>query len=481
MLPTWVFVVCVLAAWWGRKDVRMLTVILVATVFGATAALELTVLGSAPVVPAVFFIPLLMLTLLRLGGWKAVSTSFHSTAAVVWLFAFVAWAVFSAVFAPRFFEGKVLVYAMSRNNDLGVQLQPLGPISSNITQSAYLVAGLIAFAALVALCRRAGAAKAVLDGLCAVATVNLVAAAMNMVEGYLGLKLGLEFIRNANYAILENDRAHGLLRIQGTFSETSSFSSFSLALFAALMICWRRGLRPRWTGPLCIAHLLLLLLSTSTTAYVAMMVVLAGLMAVAIASTLLSPDKVRFGGISILVLLLVAGGCLVVLLAPDFVQRIGDIFRGSVLLKLDSDSGRERSSWTQQTWESFIGTYGIGTGAGSSRGSSWAIVILGNTGVIGAITFAGFMIATLSPWNLPRSDELRTLALAFKLATAACFVAASISGTMIDPGIMFWTCAGLAAGLGVAERVGRRSHDPPPLHEGSTAVAATPSARPVGQ
>jgi hypothetical protein len=449
MIPTWFAFVCLSAAYWARKDDRILAVMLVSTVFGATAAASVVLMGNAPLTPAMFLLPFLAWFGVKVVGLKAVKAELAWGRPGMWLALFVGWAVLSAIVMPRVFDGDVFVYTTSRGGDagLGVELVALKPNSTNITQSVYLLAGLAAFVLVAALARRASAADILFKGLVVAGVLNVLAALVNIVEGYTGFGLGLNLLRNANYGITEGHAVGALIRIHGTFTETSAFSAFSVPLFAALLVLWMRGYRRLLTAPLCAVTLTLLVLTTSTTAFVALAATTAVVGFLAAVRVLMTPNSFRFGQISAVVLIVAIGLCVSALFKPEWLAAVWRYVDVTVFQKLASDSGVERLQWNARAWASFVETYGLGVGAGSARGSGWPVVLLGNTGVLGTLLFLVFFVWVLVAPIRTQDSVRASMALATRAALLGVMAAATVSGAVIDLGLLFYLLAGAATGL----------------------------------
>lgn len=449
MIPTWFALVCLAGVWWARsREHGIVVVVLLSTAFGATAAAEVVLLGGAPLTPLMFVLPFLFWHVVRIVGWRALVAQCSLWRPGGWLLLFFLWSAFTAVVMPRVFAGDTMVFTTNRQEGLGVLLVPLQPNSTNITQSVYLGTSVLVFVAVAALVRaRVSASGVVFTGLFAVGALNIAGAILQLAEAYGGVNLGLSLLRNANYAITEGQMVGRLVRIHGFFVETSSFSGFSVPLFAAFMVCWVRGYRTRVAAPLALVTLVLLCLTTSTTAYVSLALVVSILAAGWSLGRLVNEGETRFGSASLVLLLGVSGLCLVLLLKPALADQAARLVQEMVFNKLDSDSGRERSDWTARAWANFIDTYGLGAGAGSSRGSSWPVVVMGNVGLPGAALMTGFLMMVMWPLPSGASEELRTQALAAQAALAGVLACAVVSGTMIDLGPAAYLYPALAAGL----------------------------------
>jgi len=374
-----------------------------------------------------------------------------------WLLLLVVWAVLSAYFLPRLLAGQTLLFGTDRGVMNGVRLLPLQPLSTNLTQSAYALAALGAFAALGALLQPADRLARFRDAVLLLASLNVAAALLNLAELHLGLPSLLEYVRNAGYAILVGGEIGGLQRISGTFAETSGWSAFTLPLLAFSFCLWRAGVRPRYSGTIALLTLVLLLLSTSSTAY-ATLGAYAGLVAVAAAwQGLTRRESLRLGIGSWLLWSCAVAACLLLLLMPEFADRVSDFFGITLVRKLDSLSGIERGSWNTQAWINFLDVHGIGVGLGSARASSFPLVLLSNVGVLGAALFLAFIARVLvAPADEP--EDVQPITRASRHAVLAALIAVTVSGVVFDLGLAFYAFAAAAV-------AGQRARDSHPLHE----------------
>ena len=166
--------------------------------------------------------------------------------------------------------------------------------------------------------------------------------------------------------------------------------------------------------------------------------------------------------------MVIAGAVALALTAFIFVEPLRefaiDMFDRLIGSKLASDSGIERSGWNKMAVQNAIDTYGLGVGLGGARTSSFATALLSNTGVFGTILFVAFMaVAILRRFpRLPGNETERPYIIrrrlfdAVRAATIAGLITSIISGTTVDQGAMFYTYAGIGAGL-VATYRRRRS------------------------
>ena len=432
------FAIVVLLAGFFVRAEGMLKALLLCCLFGATATLALP--GGAPITPAVLLLPFVVQRALAERGLAPSLRPLGFGGAGFWLALLVLWGCLSALFLPRVFADATLVRGTDRALMSGVQLLPLHPLSTNFTQTAYALGGLAGFLAVRALLAAPGRMQKFADAVLWLAAANVAAAVLNLAELYLGLPSVLEFVRNAGYAILVGGEIGGLLRISGTFAETSTFSAFSLPLFAFCASLWASGVRKRTSGVLAAATLLLLLGSTSSTAYAGLGVYAACIGAAAALRVLWSTP--RFGAVALLLWSAAVAVCLVLLLRPEIGQRVLDYLQLTLVRKMDSSSALERGSWNAQAWQNFIDTWGVGTGLGSARASSYPLVLASNLGVLGLLLYAAFLARVF--FGAVHGTDVDPVVRASRRAVLAALIAASISAVVFDLGLAFYAYAAAA-------------------------------------
>jgi len=439
------FAAVVLLAGWFCRGRHMVTAMMLCTLFGATATFALP--GGAPITPAVLMLPFLLAhAFAERGLGRSCEVLQAPQDAGFWLAMLVLWGVLSALFLPHVFGGATLVRGTDRNVMAGVQLMPLRPFSTNLTQTAYALGSLAAFVALRALLAERGRLAHFATAVLWLAVANCIAAAVNLAELYLGVPSVLEYVRNAGYAILVGGEIGGLLRISGTFAETSAFSAYTLPLFAFCASLWHDGVRPRFSGTMAALLLLLLLGSTSSTAYAGLAVLGACLGGAALWRAFFSARGAYVGVIAVIAWCAAVTVCLALLMRPEIIDRIVDYMQLTLVRKLDSASAMERGSWNTQAWQNFLDTWGVGTGLGSARASSYPLVIASNLGVPGLLLFAMFLWRVFGVGQAPYAS-VDPVVRAARRAVLATLVAASISGVVFDLGLAFYAYAAAATTL----------------------------------
>lgn len=421
--------------------------------FGCATALELP--GGMGIMPAHLFMLFLALRAFNLGGGKMLCDTVAIGKPGFWLLCMCAWAAFGAIALPRALGGSTLVYAVDRGaldpNSAGL-LQPLGPVSGNLTQTVYCLGDFAVYCCLSVFMTQRGAFRHFANAVFLLTLLDVAAALLEIIGHSAGLDL-LSFVKTANYTYFDGAELGGLMRITGTFSEASAFSFFTLPLFAFNTILWLTGYRPKTAGVLAIATGMLLLLSTSATAYVG----LGGYLAVLLfcrpgrVAPMSYARKVRLW--VILSCVGVLGAMYAVLFMPGVVNALSDFIDATILSKADSDSGMDRSNLNVQAFTNFLDTYGVGAGLGSLRASSFVVVVLSNLGILGTACFCGFILKAAFPaipMGRPFAD--RAVCYASRHGTFAILIVACVSGSMFDLGVCFYMFAAAAGGLAVTGR-----------------------------
>lgn len=349
------------------------------------------------------------------------------------LTAFIVIAMIVTYSAPYLFRGAPV---MGLNT---ARLTQLGFGSGNVTQPLYLTMSFLLCIALYMLMLAP-------TGPAMLATALLTGASMAVVSGLMDMATAgtslLAPLRTASYAILEGAEVVNTRRVIGFNTEASSFGALSLS-FASILIfvspaSWLGG-RARWLqGGLIIALLTMTILSTSSSAYLGL-IMLVLLCLFRLALLLITPRTGRDRSRSALSLLALV---MAVMLATAYVVARPAVLDGPIavvnntlLEKSSSDSADERSSWNQVSLRGFSATGGYGVGVGSTRTSSWLVAVLSSTGVLGALMLFAFLARGMLIY-LPHTDRiLRFSAIGVRYAFLIVLVPAAVAGTLVDFGI----------------------------------------------
>jgi len=419
----------------------MLIVGLIASqAFGATAVMTLTFLGgSSPLIYTIFEALLVAAVAARRRIWFDLGSVFGSIRPVWILTSLMVYAIIGSWLFPRFFAGQTVVFVQSKTRGAVVEAS-LAPVSGNISQTGYFILGGLAAIALCTLMLRSDRIDQIRRGFFLLCGLHAGMGLIDFVGKTAGLGDVLAPIRTANYAIITGAYEAGFARITGPFSEASSFAAASLACLAFCYTYWRKTKSPvaQWLSGIL---LFLTILSTSSTAYVGLMV-----LCIPVAfSMLASVFKGRIEREEILIAALMVVGTAAILGISLYKANVLDSFVGlinsTIVNKANSGSGHERTYWNLKSLQSFIDTNGLGVGFGSSRTSSWPIAVLSQLGFFGSLMMAMLLgvlargVGGVRQWLDPETDAVVT---SVRNSALAGIVATSISGGNADPGILFF-------------------------------------------
>jgi hypothetical protein len=406
--------------------------------FGSTAIATLG--GSSPQVFTVFALSLL--------AGVALSRRFADDLAAVLLDVGAArivcvlavYAVASAVLLPRLFAGRTTAHVVIEGEVVEV---PLGPGPGNITQTAYFVLGALVFLALCILLLKRDRWRTVAHGFLTFATVHAALGAIDIGSKLAGLGDLLAPLRSASYALLVDVVEGGFWRIVGAYSEASAFACYTLPCLAFSFVWWRET-RSRWAMGLAVVLLLLLVFSTSSTAY-AGLAISSAFFAASLGLTALR-GRLRVADLHLFAILWVvlAAGLAAYLCQERLFDPFVSLIDTTLINKAASFSGQERAYWNARGVDGFLDTFGVGIGMGSSRTSSWPISLVSQLGIAGAVLMTLLLVELLRPIGsartLPADGELIALGRSARAAAVAWLAGLSISGASADPGLVLFIC-----------------------------------------
>jgi len=425
--------------------------------FGATALATLTSLGGSSPLIFVFFVLLLLLSVLTRGNPITNVGYVFSASKTAWIVAvLLIYAVVGSLLFPRLFAGKASVFVSSRETG-HVYETVLAPTSGNITQTGYLVLGGLCFFAVLILMTRYRSIEDIKRGFFLMCGLHATMGMIDLIAKYAGAGDVLGFIRSANYALLTEASEAGLPRVVGAFPEASSFGAASLACLAFTYTYWREA-GSRAAFWLSAVLFILVLFSTSSAAYVSLAVlslpVAAGMLR-SLGSKQLHRNELLMIG-AVLFGFTAAVGLGVV--KPPVVDSVTGLVDRAIIHKASSASGQERSYWNEKSLEAVAETSALGVGLGSSRASSWPVAVLSQLGLIGALLFSALLYVLVFGVRHLRSGldpDYRTVVLSVRASALAGLVTLSLTGGSADPGIfLFVAVAVVTAARLRAERSG---------------------------
>jgi hypothetical protein len=422
----------------------IVNIFLYSILLGASAASILEALGGASLPPAHLLLGFLTVRLLSDNViLRSIKEGFAFGRPAFWLLLTMIYCTGTAFIFPRLFAGETVVVPVRAETAYVIAL---GPSIANLTQSIYFIGDFVCFVVLSGYASSPDGRKVLGDAALRFAALNLIFAGLDLATYFTGTTELLSFIRNGTYGLLNDTEVAGFKRIVGSFTEASSFGGMTLGCFAFTGRLWLLGIRLRLTLILTFIAFVALIFSTSTTAYVGLSVFLA-FSYLEIFSRFLRGSITSQMAIFIFVVPVVAAIIVLAILFndaySDYLRNLLDTF---VLKKMSTDSGIERSSWNRQAMQNFFDTFGFGTGNGSLRSSSFPVAVLANLGVVGAVLFVLFFVTVFvssgkgSPVN--RLDDAYQQA-----AKSACFawlITATVSGALVDLGLVFFAFAAIA-------------------------------------
>ncbi|MBS1091824.1 O-antigen ligase family protein [Gluconobacter sp. Dm-74] len=356
---------------------------LIGGIFQAAAVLVMGGLGLQPTMaPGMLFIAFMGLQFMLGVKFPAVGPTLKFC---VPLFISFFWALLGSILLPRLFEGVVLVWPQ-KMDDVAARV-PLAPTRGNMTQDCYLVLDLVMFVMTVFFLTRREADprrlyNAYLLGAALACGIGFWEMAHRLV-GSIPFPKEL-FYSNPGWAVLDGQMSGPVPRINATFTEPSSCATFLTGTLYSTVWSTLRGYGNWATRLMIFMSTLCLLMTTSTTGYVAM---LAGLVLL-IVYAVLSRERRLFRRL----MMFIAGGivCMGVTtlaltaFAPDVVKAASVVML-ETQDKKQSASYEERTQKDADSYQLAFDTYGLGTGWGSDRSSSLLPGFLATIGVVGVL------------------------------------------------------------------------------------------------
>ncbi|WP_024506297.1 hypothetical protein [Bradyrhizobium sp. ARR65] len=417
--------------------------VIVAALFGAAAAI---LIGGANIQPAHLLLGFAIASMLaRPSETAAAVAAVRAGQPGFWLLCLVVYGVASAIMIPRLLAGgpQIVPLGTSEYANTGTTV-PLGPVSSNFTQSVYMIADLICFALTVAIASTQAGFRTVTSAVLAFAAGNVLLAVLDIGTYTTGTQALLDFIRNAQYTLHLDDEVYGLKRIVGSYPEASAFARATLGALAFTGTLWLCGRYSPWTGPLAVASLVLVVLSTSSTGLAGTPVVVLMLYLTLMLRGGFHPSRPLSSAVALCAPIVIAAVTLAVLLNDAAAETIRSYFDLLIFSKSSSDSGIERSSWNAYAIQNFFDSLGIGVGLGTVRTSSFPVALISSVGVLGTAFYLLFIASALLrrrgvPGSFPADVRM-----AARNACLALIIGDTLAAPSIEQGLLFYVLAGLA-------------------------------------
>lgn len=433
--------------------------LLASLAFGSTALMTLSSLGgSSPLIYTFFAALLVTAVAARRRIWQDLGDVFGKIGPIWVLVGLMLYTAVGAWLFPRLFAGQTSAFIQSKTRQ-GVIEASLAPVSSNISQTGYFILGGLTAIAVCAMLLHKDRIDQVRRGFFLWCSLHAGMGLLDLMGKLSGAGDLLLVVRTANYAILTEQVQAGFSRLAGAYSEASAFGSVSLACLSFSYVYWRKtGSRPAcWLSAV---MLILLLLSTSSTAYIGL-AVLSLPVAFSVARSFMS-GSVTIDEI-LMVALLSLGICAVlavILYDQGIFDPVTQLIDSAIISKSSSASGQERSYWNIKSIQSFFDTSGLGVGFGSSRASSWPIAVISQLGLVGGLMMATLVavvargLGRLAPYVAPEVDAVVS-------SVRACALAGIVAGSLIsgsaDPGMIFFIALAVIAATRVRARRNRHA------------------------
>lgn len=364
--------------------------------------------------------------------------------------------VLSALWVPSVFSGATEVFTISRSANVnGIRSIPLGPTSGNLTQLFTLTLSLAAFLALATNSRTDPNPSRIEQAMVVATGLNLALGLLDIGSAAVGAGKLMDVLRTANYSILSEARMMGFKRMIGGFPEASSFGSFSMGLFGFWLHRYLSDPKSRLALGMVLVALFCVVRSTSSAAYVAL-VVFVLVYAIYGAATRIGSVLTRQIVITgILGVLLMWHAMILIYAAYELVEPVTAFLNETLFDKLGSDSGVERMSWNAQALKNLGDTWLIGAGLGSARASNWLLSSLGSIGVPGTALFTAFLIAVFRMQVRTEGAAAMTVS-SLKWGCVATLVTEILIASTPNLGVFFFAMAGLATGLARSTQLGAK-------------------------
>jgi hypothetical protein len=365
-----------------------------------------------------------------------------------WLICLVVYGVVSAAIAPRLLAGMTPIVPLgtSQYADTGSTV-PLGPVSSNLTQSIYLLADLLCFMMASAIASKREGLVDLADFLLAYAVGNTLFALLDVGTYATGTEWLLQFMRNARYVLHLDEEVSGLKRIVGSFPEASAFARSTLGVLGftgTLALC---GRRPALTITLAIASFFLVVLSTSSTGLAGTPLVVLILYGTAAVRSGFHPNHPYRSAAVLCAPLLALAGILALSLNDGASETVRAYLDLLIFNKSTSDSATLRAFGNASAMQNFFDSYWLGVGLGTVRVSSLPVAVLSNVGLPGAafyLLFVGSALARAGGAARTLEADLRVAARNGCLGLIAGDIVAS---STVEQGLLFYVLAAVVCAV----------------------------------
>jgi hypothetical protein len=406
-------------------------------VFPTTMTMGLT-FTPTPIVACILFLR----TFLTGRAIKFGVSAIFAPRGLVLLTLFWAVAVLVTIFSPRFFAGSITIVPMKVTRFF--QSEILEPTTQNISQIMYLTISVITVVTFARLMLDRKQQQNALKALCVGGAIAVITGILDYVSHFAPLGWLLEPFRTASYVLMTDVTLEGgTRRVVGLMPEASVYGAMCTQLLT-LIYFLRHAItdsfyRNKVVPVVAVLLLLFVWLSTSSSAYVALVV----FCAFALLEFLWRAKKARRGTragreleLEFWAAFVVAAlGFTVFVIRPEIFEPIFRLFEQMVLKKTRTTSFEERSFWTATSWQALLDTYGLGVGMGGTRTSNEVVAILSNTGFLGGLLYYGFVLQSMLRRAYPGDAVNAALVSGLRWAFLPGLTAGILAGTTADFGL----------------------------------------------
>lgn len=374
---------------------HLLSLLIVASVFEAgsvfNGAIGHFVFGISPFYFVEICVALRLVVLVWHGGRWLPSVGTPARAVSVLLLAFLAWSFASSLLMPLVFAG-VPVYAPREMEDIDMVLGNLVPLRwtlSNLAQGIYLALNVAAVLFALHVVKTTDQAGKLTKALRWAVFTVVSAGVLQQLAFLAGWSYPYSVFNNNpnnpfDFHALDQ-QVNGFLRISSTLQGPVYAGSFVAAVASGLLASYLRGRRGARRLLALAAVFAVLLVTASTTGYLAVAVMLC-LLAIYYSpfggrESRAQPSFAKGWTVVTLTTLCIVGSAIVS--APSLSQAV-------VAMTVEKSEGISFGSRVAADLDAFAifeSTYGLGTGLGSSRHSSLVMTLLCTVGVVGTTLF----------------------------------------------------------------------------------------------
>jgi hypothetical protein len=390
-----------LGLWYWRCPAQLLMLVLIYSVFSASAIIIVGGLGiTSALMPTSMFIVLFAVNAFNSTKYPA------ERQALMLLFPFilvVCGALLSSFVMPRLFEGDVLVWP--QKVVAFFVRSPLAPNAGNVTQDMYLaINALLLVTAALYLTKLGAPLGRLIDCYFFCGILVAFIGIWQFAGSMLPIPFPTQFfLSNPGWALLSDQTMGSLTRLNGTFSEPAALSAYACATVSTSAWVILNGDRRHLPRVALCASLLILLLTTASTGYITLL----AMSALLVLRGLFSKNAVlRRRTLAALGLVVVLAGVVTILMSiatPKIVSTVQTVFDATTN-KTQSASYRARSTADWDSLQELYATYGLGVGWGSNRSSSLLPGLFAAIGLwgVGALIWFGLALA----WQARRAVQL---------------------------------------------------------------------------